>query len=112
VSDSTCPDYYTLADGEEFADYSHRYVTYVAASHKVSNPFAIHCIISGLEHMYRRGHKTEDMSHDLAAAEYWFSRAKACALFYAEQEGISTCIDFLCYRIEQERRKKWPHLTD
>lgn len=112
----TCPDYYTLADGEEFADYSERYIVRLAERLGVTDPFVIHCVVSGLEHMYRRGYKTKDMSHDLSAAKYWFDRARKQnhweTCYGRPKSAISDAIDLLCLCVEQERRKKWPDSTD
>jgi hypothetical protein len=64
--------------------------------------------------MYRRGHKTKDMSHDLAAAKYWFDRARKPEPWqnYRPKTSICGAIDILCLCIEQERKRKWPDSTD
>jgi hypothetical protein len=65
-----------------------------------------------MEHIYRAGVKTEDMTHDKLAAKYWIDRALSASesslTRMVASVAIHECIDF----VAAERDKKWPDSTD
>lgn len=69
----SCPDYYLLASGREFIDFANNELAAwlkPRVSHEV-----YHCIISAMEHRFRRGNKEGEAETDQAAEAFWITQA-------------------------------------
>ena len=69
---SKCPEYYRLADGREFVEYSLDLTRILWAGGIVGVPY--HCAISALEHLFRLGRKEGEAETDWASFVFWWSR--------------------------------------
>lgn len=69
--DMKCPDYYRLADGRSFIQYSHELSTILWNGGIVGLPY--HCAISALEHLFRLGRKEGEADSDWEAFIFWYS---------------------------------------
>lgn len=88
---SDCPEYYKLASGEEFADYSRR-VLCPFLEDAGFDGFTIHCIVSAMEHRFRCGRKSSDTGHDVEAMTYWESKARRERSDQSYFEGVLSSI--------------------
>lgn len=71
----SCPDYYLLANGEEFVDYQERVLSMVAWN-TCYDAMVTHCLLSMAEHRFREGFKQcSDPDHDRTAAKFWANKA-------------------------------------
>jgi hypothetical protein len=70
----SCPDYYLLANGREFIDFANNELS-AWLKPRVSHE-AYHCIISAMEHRFRRGNKEGEAETDLAAEAFWLCQAQ------------------------------------
>lgn len=66
------PDYYRLADGRQFYEYSRDELVPMC---KDLGPWDVHCIISAAEHYFRMGAKEGEWDTDLEAFKWWCHRA-------------------------------------
>lgn len=66
------PDYYRLADGRQFYEYSRDELVPMC---KGLDPWDVHCIISAAEHYFRMGAKEGETDTDLDAYNWWISMA-------------------------------------
>ena len=69
----SCPDYYLLASGREFVDFANNELSAwlkPRVSHEV-----YHCIVSAMEHRFRRGNKEGEAETDKAAEAFWLKQA-------------------------------------
>ena len=62
------PDYYRLADGRQFFEYSRDELVPMC---KGLDPWDVHCIISAAEHYFRRGAKKGESETDWDAFCWW-----------------------------------------
>jgi hypothetical protein len=67
-----CPDYYLLADGREFAQFSACELSRTLWQHGIVG-WPYHCAISALEHLFRMGAKEGEAKTDAQAFNYWWS---------------------------------------
>jgi len=67
-----CPDYYLLADGREFAEFSKTDLSRVLWQHGVVG-WPYHCAISALEHLFRMGRKEGEEESDWQSFRWWWS---------------------------------------
>jgi hypothetical protein len=71
------PDYYRLADGRQFYEYSRDELVPMC---KGLDPWDVHCTISAAEHYFRMGAKEGEYDTDLDANDWWVNRVSAQAL--------------------------------
>lgn len=71
------PDYYRLADGRQFYEYSRDELVPMC---KGLDPWDVHCIISAAEHYFRMGAKEGEYDTDFDANDWWVNRASSQAL--------------------------------
>ena len=71
------PDYYRLADGRQFYEYSRDVIVPMC---KGLDPWDVHCIISAAEHYFRMGAKEGEADTDLDAQDWWVNRASNAAM--------------------------------
>lgn len=69
----SCPEYYKLHDGREFADLLKQELSAILTP-KV-DVYTAHCIMSAMEHRYRRGKKEGETETDQQAEEWWIKTA-------------------------------------
>lgn len=69
---TSCPDYYRLADGRQFYEYSRDVLVPMCSG---VDPWDVHCIISAAEHYFRMGAKEGEADTDLDARDWWVNRA-------------------------------------
>ena len=67
------PDYYRLADGRQFYEYSRDELVPMC---KGLDPWDVHCIISAAEHYFRMGAKEGERDTDLEAYDWWMARCR------------------------------------
>lgn len=68
------PDYYRLADGRQFWEYSKAVIEPYCVGRGYS-PWKIHCIISAMEHWFRQDAKPGESETDDEACMFWLERA-------------------------------------
>ena len=68
------PDYYRLADGRQFYEYSRDELVPMC---KGLDPWDVHCIISAAEHLFRMGAKEGEMETDIQSYRWWTGRMDA-----------------------------------
>ena len=71
--DNQCPDYYRLATGREFADFSQKELNAWLAPRVT--PATYHALISAMEHRFRAGLKEGELETDRQAEKYWMKTA-------------------------------------
>jgi hypothetical protein len=71
------PDYYRLADGRQFFEYSRDELVPMC---KGLDHWDVHCIISAAEHYFRMGAKEGEAETDLDAQDWWINRASNGAI--------------------------------
>lgn len=71
VRDSDCPDYYKLADGRQFYEFSAGELTTTLWQHGIVG-WPYHCAISALEHLFRMGAKAGETDTDAEAFAWWW----------------------------------------
>ena len=93
-----CPDYYLLADGREFAEFTETDVSKAILSFVVNQEIpwpswhTMHCLFSAMEHGFRLGRKEGEADTDAAAEEFWYEQAR---ISYTRQHKNSSDIDDL-----------------
>lgn len=101
----SCPDYYLLASGREFIDFANNELSAwlkPRVSHEV-----YHCIISAMEHRFRRGNKEGEAETDQAAEEFWLSQAVRTHMTNRESKYfMSEIMPVVLAMVDTERRKK------
>lgn len=65
------PDYYRLADGRQFYEYSRDELVPMC---KGLSPWDVHCIISAAEHYFRMGAKEGEANTDMDAMCWWANK--------------------------------------
>lgn len=113
----SCPDYYMLASGREFIDFScHELGEWLSprVSHDVW-----HCIVSAMEHRYRCGSKEGEYETDKAAEEFWLDQARLrhqshLDIKYAKNGaygpgdyGWNAVISVVLMMVDVEKTKRW-----
>lgn len=69
----SCPEYYKLADGRELADFLKNEISGLCWGH--IGHYSSHCLMSAMEHRYRRGKKEGEFETDIAAEQWWTQQA-------------------------------------
>lgn len=67
----SCPEYYKLADGREFWQFSAGDLTTLLWQHGIVG-WPYHCAISALEHLFRMGAKEGESQTDADAFKWWW----------------------------------------
>ena len=100
-----CPDYYLLASGREFIDFANNELA--AWLKPRVNHEVYHCIISAMEHRFRRGNKEGEAETDQAAEEFWTLQAEQAQ---ANDEGTTYDLDdviiVVLHMVDVERQIK------
>lgn len=86
---SECPQYYRLADGSEFYEYSRDKIVPMCRTNGLS-VWDTHCVISACEHLFRMGAKEGEESTDWAAYKWWKGMIGSCntLVFNAIVHGV------------------------
>jgi len=66
------PDYYRLADGRQFYEYSRDQIVPMCVTNRLS-PWETHCIVSACEHLFRMGAKEGEEETDWQGYLWWMS---------------------------------------
>lgn len=88
------PDYYRLADGSQFYQYSREKIVPMCVTNRLS-PWETHCIVSACEHLFRMGAKEGEQETDWQGYLWWRGHAY---LNY-------NVVDAIVAGVIQERRK-------
>ena len=101
---SDCPKYYRLADGTELTDFL---ADVLLLPYEGRLPvYVCHCIYAAMEHRYRRGRKTGQEQHDLAAERWWLDQARSQhAKNGTDPKVLELAIMYCCALIDCERKK-------
>ncbi len=67
------PDYYRLADGRQFYEYSRDVLVPMCIRGKMT-AWDIHCLVSAMEHRFRMGAKPGESDTDREASAWWVDR--------------------------------------
>jgi hypothetical protein len=97
-----CPDYYLLASGREFIDFANNELAAwlkPRVSHEV-----YHCIVSAMEHRFRRGNKEGEAETDQAAEAFWLSQA--IRVRDDSKYFMNEIVPVVLAMVDTERRKK------
>lgn len=88
------PDYYRLADGRQFYEYSRDVIVPMC---KDLGPWDVHCILSAAEHLFRMGAKEGEGATDFDSYRWWVERTsddafaiwlKVSSLIFVERERV------------------------
>lgn len=98
----SAPHYYRLASGREFCDFcDHELWAWLES--RVSAP-VYHCIISAMEHRFRRGKKEGQEEHDRKAETWWTERAEWLHILDCEgQTSWETILGVVRTMVDAER---------
>lgn len=94
----SCPDYYLLEDGMQFADFCEEKLVPHLESFGVG-VWDAHCVLSALEHLFRAGAKEGEAETDLQSFGYWI--AEADSVERGHKAAVLDCISWVL----QERIK-------
>ena len=92
------PDWYALADGRQLFELE-RDELFPACQRAGMGAWDIHCLISAMEHRFRRGAKPGEDEDDKVAEEWWLAQITWSGLMIEANETR------LRVRIDEERKK-------
>lgn len=101
----TCPDYYWLASNREFIDFANNELSAWLMPRVSYQTF--HCLISAMEHRFRRGNKEGEADTDEAAERWWLVQA-----YSTHSKDPKTCylmadiMPVVLAMVDSERRRK------
>ena len=100
----SCPDYYLLASGREFVDFANNELA--AWLKPRVNHEVYHCIVSAMEHRFRRGNKEGEAETDEAAEEFWTLQAEQLQANEVTTYTLDDVIIVVLHMVDVERQIK------
>lgn len=101
TEETKCPEYYLLAEGLQFAEYTRTRIVPLLEGGNFSS-FVIHCVSSALEHRFRRGRKEGEYLTDVESEAWWMAKARESACTSLDKFNdfeflVGVCRDLIDY---------------